>query len=127
MANFVQNLNKYIDHHNIKRSFVAKRAGIEKNKLSRILNNVQDITNEDMIAVAESLDKDIGYFFQADLDLSVREYKESASIAFYMGTADEGKKELANQAFDLLEHIDAIFSIRKKLERDSREASIYGL
>lgn len=127
MADFIQNLNEYINHYGIKQTFIAKRTGIEKNKLSRILNRIQDITNEDMVSISKALDKEVSYFFQEKLELLIADYKESTSIAFYMGTADESKKELANQVFDFLEHIDAILGIRKKLQKAAYEVSEYGI
>lgn len=123
---FIQNLNEYIDHYGIKQSFIAKRVGIEKNKLSRILNSVQPVTYEDMHSISDALDKDIKYFLQEKLDLSTPDYKDSASIAFYMGAVDENKEKLANQVFDLLEHIDAILGVRRKLQKDALEVSDYG-
>jgi len=123
---FIQNLNKYIDHYGIKQAFISKRAGIEKNKLSRILNSAQPVTYEDMHSISNALDKDIKYFLGEKLDLSTPDYKDSASIAFYMGAVDENKEKLANQVFDLLDYMDAIMGIRKKLERDAVEVSDYG-
>lgn len=123
---FIQNLNEYIDHYGIKQSFIAKRVGIEKNKLSRILNSVQPVTYEDMHSISDALDKDIKYFLQEKLDLSTPDYKDSASIAFYMGAVDENKEKLANQVFDLLEHIDAILGVSRKLQKDALEVSDYG-
>jgi len=123
---FIQNFNEYIDHYGIKQAFIVKRTGIEKNKLSRILNSVQPVTYEDMQSLSGALDKDIKYFLQEKLDLSTPDYKDSASIAFYMGAVDENKEKLANQVFDLLEHIDAILGVRRKLQKDALEVSDYG-
>lgn len=127
MTNFIQNLNDYINHYGIKQTFIVKRTGIEKNKLSRILNSIQDVTYEDMLSISNALDKDLKYFVQEKLELLTADYKESTSIAFYMGTVDESKEKLANQVFDLLEHIDAILGIRKKLQKDAFEVSDYGI
>ena len=123
---FIQNFNEYIDHYGIKQAFIVKRTGIEKNKLSRILNSVQPVTYEDMQSLSSALDKDIKYFLQEKLDLSTPDYKDSASIAFYMGAVDENKEKLANQVFDLLEHIDAILGVRRKLQKDALEVLDYG-
>ncbi|HOQ01105.1 MAG TPA: hypothetical protein PK604_09880 [Acetivibrio clariflavus] len=123
---FIQNFNEYIDHYGIKQAFIVKRTGIEKNKLSRILNSVQPVTYEDMQSLSGALDKDIKYFLQEKLDLSTPDYKDSASIAFYMGAVDENKEKLANQVFDLLEHIDAILGVRRKLQKDALEVLDYG-
>lgn len=127
MTIFTKNLNEYINHYGIKQSFIAKRAEIEKNKLSRILNGIQDVTYEDMLSLSNALDKDLNYFIQEKLDLSTADYKESTAIAFYMGSVDESKENLANQIFDLIEYIDAILGICKKLQKDALEVSDYGI
>ncbi|MDK2820872.1 MAG: hypothetical protein PWP31_837 [Clostridia bacterium] len=127
MGDFINNLNKYINHYGIKKSFIIKQTGIEKNKFSRLLNKKQDILYEDMYTISKVLGKDISYFMQENLDLFSTDYKDSTSIAFYMGTADESKKELANNVFDFLEHIDAILGIRKKLKKDALEVLDYGI
>jgi len=43
-----------------------------------------------------------------------------------MGAVDENKEKLANQVFDLLEHIDAILGVRRKLQKDALEVLDYG-
>ncbi len=127
MKTFVKNVNAYIEHYKIKKSFIAKKTGIEKNKLSRLLNNKQDILHDDMILIAETLGKDVNYFMQDKLSMKTPEYKNSSSIAFYMGTPDEEKVKLANQAFDFLEHIDAIMGVRKRLDQDILEVAENGV
>ncbi|MTI67415.1 MAG: hypothetical protein FH753_12590 [Firmicutes bacterium] len=125
MAAFIKNLNEYINHHKIKKSFIIKRTGIEKNKFSRLLNSKQDIRYEDMKVIAEALGKEISFFLQDELELTSTDYKKTVSIGFYMGAPDEDKKELANLTFDFLEHIDAILGINKKLKKDALEVSDY--
>ncbi|SNT11395.1 hypothetical protein SAMN05446037_104124 [Anaerovirgula multivorans] len=125
MSKFIQNLNDYIEHYNIKNSFIVKLTGIEKNKFSRLLNGKQDIQYEDMEKIANSLGKEISYFMQENLMLTQPQYEESTSIAFYMGAVDEAKKELANQIFDFLEHIDAVLGIQKKIDQDALEVLDY--
>lgn len=127
MSNFIDNINDYINHHGIKKTFIAKRSDIEKNKLSRLLNGKQDILQEDMVKIASVLGKSIEYFMQGELNLQMPDYKDDTSIAFYMGTPDEGKRKLANQTFDFLEHIDVILGMRKKLEKDALEVYDYGI
>lgn len=125
MSNFIKNLNRYIDHYGLKKAFIIEHTGIEKNKFSRLLHNKQDIKLEDMEKIAKALDKEISFFMQDDLQLESTEYKESTSIAFYLGKPDKNKVELANKAFDFLEHLDAIFSIRKTLKKDAYEVLDY--
>lgn len=126
MNKFIQNLNSYIDHYNLKHSFVAMRSGIEKNKLSRLLNSKQDINYVDMELIAKALGKEINYFIEENLILTNGNYKDTTSIGFYMGSPDESKEELANQVFDFLEHVDAILGVRKKIKKDALEVSDYG-
>lgn len=127
MGNFINNLNKYINHYGIKKSFIIKQTGIEKNKFSRLLNSKQDILYADMDSISKVLGKDISYFMQENLDLFPTDYKDSTSIAFYMGIPEESKKKLANDVFDFLEHIDSILGIRKKLKKDAFEVLDYGI
>lgn len=127
MSKFINNLNNYIEHHKIKNTFISKISGIEKNKLSRLLNGKQDIQYEDMEKLAKSLGKDIKYFMQENLVLTKPLYEDTTSIAFYMGSIDDEKKELANVIFDFLEHVDAILGVKKKIEKDSFEVSSYEL
>lgn len=125
MSKFIHNLSKYIEHYGIKNSFIVKLTGIEKNKFSRLLNGKQDIQYEDMEKISKCLAKEASFFMQDNLKLTQSQYEESTSIAFYMGSVDESKKELANQIFDFLEHIDAILGIQKKIDRDSLEVFDY--
>lgn len=125
MSKFIKNLNYYIEHYNIKNSFIVKMTGIEKNKFSRLLNGKQDIQYEDMEKISVSLGKETTYFMQENLNLTKTQYEDSTSIAFYMGAVDEEKKELANQVFDFLENIDAILGIQKKINQDILEVFDY--
>lgn len=127
MMNFIKNINEYISFHKIKQTFIVIQTGIEKNKLSRLLNGKQDIVYEDMILISRALGKELEYFMQEKLELQAPEYKDVCSIAFYMGEPDKDKIDLANKAFDFLEHIDAILGIRKKIDKNSLEVSEYGI
>lgn len=119
MSKFIKNINDYIEYYNLKNSFIVKHTGIEKNKFSRLLNGKQDIQYEDMEKISNILGKEITYFMQENLNLTKTKYEDSTAIEFYMGDVDEAKKELANQIFDLLDNIDAILGIQKKIDKDS--------
>jgi len=114
---FISNINQYINHYKIKQSFISLKCGIEKNKLSLILNGEQDILQEDMIKLAEALNKDLVYFTNNKLDLYTPKYNDISPIMFYMGTPTSEKEKLANTIFDFLEHVDAILGIRNNLEK----------
>ena len=124
---FIANINKYITHYGIKQNFISIKTGIEKNKLSRLLNEVQDILQEDMNKIAMALNKDIAYFMDDNLGLITPNYEESTSIAFYMGTPTKEKEETANLIFDFLEHIDAILGVKSKIKKHSYEVHDSGI
>lgn len=119
MTTFIENVNKYLAHYKIKNSFLVKMTKIEKNKLSRLLTEKQNVQLEDMEAISKALSKNISYFMQETLGLQKVEYKEDAHIAFYMGEVDEKKKALANDVFDFLENVDAILGFEKKMKKKS--------
>ena len=125
MMNFIENVNEYVSFYKIKQTFIISQTGIEKNKLSRLLNDKQDIVYEDMIKISKALGKEVEYFLKENLKLEISEYKDTSSIAFYMGEPDQSEIELANKIFDFLEHIDAILGVRKKIEKDSLEVIDY--
>ncbi|MBP3040993.1 helix-turn-helix transcriptional regulator [Bacillaceae bacterium Marseille-Q3522] len=95
MYKFINNLNLYINHYHLKHSLIAMRTGIEKNKLSRLLNGIQDILYEDMEAISKALGKEIDYFLQGNLNFLEKDYKDSTSISFYRGFPDEDKKRIS--------------------------------
>lgn len=118
MATFIEYVNKYLTHYNIKNSFLVKTTNIEKNKLSRLLNKKQIIQLDDMESIAKALGKSISYFMD-EMNLSNKEYTDETQIAFYMGKVDEEKKALANDVFDFLENVDTILGAEKKIKGNS--------
>lgn len=117
MTNFIKNINEYISFYKIKQTFIANQTGIEKNKLSRLLNGKQDITYKDMILISKALGKEVKYFTKEKLELKEIQYKDTSSITFYMGEPDESKIKFANKIFDFLEHIDAILGVQNKIKK----------
>lgn len=127
MTIFIKNINEYISFYKIKQTFISNQTGIEKNKLSRLLTGKQDITYKDMILISKALGKEVEYFTKEKLELKETQYKDTSSIAFYMGEPSESKIKFANKIFDFLEHIDAILGVQNKIERDSLEVLDYGI
>lgn len=127
MTIFIKNINEYISFYKIKQTFISNQTGIEKNKLSRLLTGKQDIAYKDMILISKALGKEVEYFTKEKLELKETQYKDTSSIAFYMGEPDESKIKFANKIFDFLEHIDAILGVQNKIERDSLEVLDYGI
>ena len=57
MSIFIKNYRKYLSENDIKQSYICLVTDIEKNKLSRILNGSQNITEEDMNKYLSELTK----------------------------------------------------------------------
>lgn len=121
MNHFIENVNKYITHYGIKQSFISGKSGIEKNKLSRLLNQQQDIASADMGKIAFVLKKEISYFIDGTIELNPMKYAESTSIAFYMGTPTKENQETASLVFEFLENIDAILGVKDKIKAHTQE------
>ena len=57
MSIFIKNYRKYLSENDIKQSYICLVTDIEKNKLSRILNGSQNITEEDMNKMSKAVGK----------------------------------------------------------------------
>ena len=66
MSIFIKNYRKYLSENDIKQSYICLVTDIEKNKLSRILNGSQNITEEDMNKMSKAVGKNISYFWRED-------------------------------------------------------------
>ena len=66
MSIFIKNYRKYLSENDIKQSYICLVTDIEKNKLSRILNGSQNITEEDMNKMSKAVGKNISYFLRED-------------------------------------------------------------
>ena len=62
----IKALVKYLSENDIKQSYICLVTDIEKNKLSRILNGSQNITEEDMNKMSKAVGKNISYFLRED-------------------------------------------------------------
>ncbi|MDO3411356.1 helix-turn-helix transcriptional regulator [Saccharibacillus sp. CPCC 101409] len=117
---FMQNVKVYLHHYRFKHAAIARLAGMDTNKFSRLINGKQDATQTDMKALARALDKEIAFFLNESVELqppASEDDLEPHAIGFYMGTPDADKKRLANQVFELLENVHAILGAEKKLSR----------
>ena len=62
MTKYIENVNDYLNYMKIKKNYISFRAGIDKNKLSRILMGMQDITSSDMEKISEALGQKTHFF-----------------------------------------------------------------
>ena len=120
MTLFISNYNSYIDHMKIKEVYLSKICGIEKNKLSRILNGLQDETGADMEKLAGAVGKRVDYFLTDSFELPPMGDTYQSKIAFYAGNPSQKQEIMANDLVEMIENIDQILSARTRFENVGR-------
>lgn len=121
MGLFVNNVNKYLTYNKIKRSYISLKSGIEANKLSRILNGVQEATVSDMDKIAYALGEKIEFFLKNNINIPSNGVKNNSNIAFYTGELKKDRQEFGEKMIDFLESIDAVLGVEKKLSSIYKE------
>ena len=115
MSKFIDNVNKYLIAKKIKKVYISLKSGIETNKLSRILNGVQ----EEKIAYA--LGEKTEFFLRDNIGISNNKTIENLNAAFYAGEPKVEQKEFALKLIDFLENIDAVLGVEKRLINSCKE------
>ena len=114
MTKFIENVNKYLSEMKIKQTYLSMITGIDKNKLSRLLNGIQEESGSDMEKIAAALGKNVE-FFLADTCAAPKIGNFSYNkIAFYAGEPTEKQEEIARQLMELMENIDEIISAKSR-------------
>ena len=115
MSKFIDNVNEYLAVKKIKRAYISLKSGIEANKLSRILNEVQEATTSDMEKIAYALGEKIEFFIGDNISISNNKSVESLNVAFYAGEPKAEQQEFALKLIDFLENLDAVLGVEKRL------------
>ncbi|MDF2988408.1 MAG: helix-turn-helix transcriptional regulator [Eubacterium sp.] len=115
MSKYIENVNAYLSQKKIKQTFISMKTGIETSKLSRILNETQDITSVDMEKIAALLGKNIEYFLSENFQVDNIERDLKTEVAFYVGELGTEQVKFAMKLIDLIENIDEILSARGRL------------
>ena len=115
MSRFIDNVNEYLAAKKIKKTYISLKSGIEMNKLSRILNAVQEATLSDMEKIAYALGEKIEFFLEDKASVSNDKMIESLDVAFYAGDPKKEQKEFALKLIDFLENVDAVLGVEKRL------------
>lgn len=63
LTKYIKNVNAYLAQMKVKQMYLSRKTGIEKNKLSRILNGLQEISATDMEKIAGALGQKTEYFY----------------------------------------------------------------
>ena len=115
MSKFIDNVNKYLTAKKIKKAYISLKSGIETNKLSRILNHIQEPTVSDMEKIAYALGKKVEFFLGDNISISNNKIIESLDVAFYAGEPSSEQREFALKLIDFLENVDAVLGVEKSL------------
>jgi len=115
MSRFIDNVNEYLAAKKIKKTYISLKSGIEMNKLSRILNAVQEATLSDMEKIAYALGEKVEFFLGDNISISNSKAIESLDVAFYAGEPRNEQKEFALKLIDFLENVDAVLGVEKRL------------
>ncbi|QAT61936.1 DNA-binding protein [Acidilutibacter cellobiosedens] len=121
MSKFIDNVNKYLTAKKIKKVYISLKSGIETNKLSRILNGVQEATVSDMEKIAYALGEKTEFFLRDNIGISNNKTIENLNAAFYAGEPKVEQKEFALKLIDFLENIDAVLGVEKRLINSCKE------
>ena len=123
MSKFIVNVNKYLTVKKIKKTYISLKSGIEPNKLSRILNGVQEATISDMEKIAYALGEKIEFFLKENINISNNKIIDNLNVAFYAGEPKASQQEFGLKLIDFLENIDAVLGVEKRLLNSCKEWS----
>lgn len=115
MATFMSNFKTYIETMKYKQSFIALKSGIHEQTVSRLMTGKQEIKEDEMIKLAESVNKDITYFLDPHFKIEQHDM-ELSPVACYFGNASGDKEELITNLTDFAECIDSILGKKFRLE-----------
>lgn len=107
MSIFIENYRKYLSENDIKQSYICLVTDIEKNKLSRILNGSQNITEEDMNKLSKAMGKTTSYFLRDDF-IPERIITDYNSISLCAETLDRKQLVTVDKIKSLLISVDIV-------------------
>lgn len=123
MTRYIDNVNAYLSQMKIKQTYISLKTGIDKNKLSRILTGIQDVSVADMEKIANALGKKIEFFLNDTFRVPRIMDFESEKIFFYAGEPTEKQEQIANKLLQLMENIDEVMSAKYRFLNISEETS----
>lgn len=123
MTRYIDNVNAYLSQMKIKQTYISLKTGIDKNKLSRILTGIQDVSASDMEKIANALGKKIEFFLNDTFRVPRIMDFEPEKISFYAGEPTEKQEQIANKLLQLMENIDEVMSAKYRFLNISEETS----
>lgn len=109
MSKYIKNINAYLSDQRIRQKFLSARTGMSEDKISKLLNEKQKVTMDEMELLAEALGKDVSFFAE---ERSMEEtYSSPASnYAFYAGEPGSDQVKCAMKLVEFIENIDEVLS-----------------
>ena len=117
MTKFVENVNAYLSQMKIKQTYVSKKSGMDSKKLSRILTGKQDATGNDMTMIAETLGKNVEFFWMESVEFPDISTLMPERIAFYAGSPTSKQKHMADLLLSFMENVDEVLSAKCRFEQ----------
>lgn len=108
LTKYIENVNAYLSQMKVKQMYLSRKTGIEKNKLSRILNGLQEISGTDMEKIAGALGQKTEYFLSEKFQLPKEASCAEPEVVFYAGEPSKEQVEFAKQLIELIENADVI-------------------
>lgn len=108
LTKYIENVNAYLSQMKVKQMYLSRKTGIEKNKLSRILNGLQEISGTDMEKIAGALGQKTEYFLSEKFQLPKEVSCAEPEVVFYAGEPSKEQVEFAKQLIELIENADVI-------------------
>lgn len=121
MTKFIDNVNAYLLHMKIKQTYISLKSGIDKNKLSRILTGIQDVSATDMEKIARALGRKIEFFLSDEFHVPTIMDFEREKVSFYAGEPTEKQERIANRLLQLMENMDEVMSAKYRFLGISEE------
>lgn len=111
---FIENVNTFLSEKGIKKNYLSLKTGIEINKLSRILNGVQEANVTDIEMISDALGQEASYFLSKDFIIRENQVKQNDEVVFYAGEPSEKQAEFAKKLLELLKNADAVLGAKAR-------------
>ena len=109
---FIENVNTFLNEKGIKKNYLSLKTGIEINKLSRILNGIQEANVTDIEMISEALGHDASYFLSKNFVIYENQARYDNEVVFYAGEPTEKQGEFAKKLIDLVKTADAVLGAK---------------
>ncbi len=111
MSIFINNINAYLGERKIKQNYVSLVTGWTTSKVSRILSEKNNISDDDKQVLAEALGYDINFFMGDESDMMLKPNMNS-QLAFFAGDISKEEKKTAASLVDMFRFYDSIVNLQ---------------